>query len=229
METCIDRIVIYAQQTADWLHQWIVSNFLSGAVGDWSLTAATSFILIAAAEIGDKSQLVCMTLAARHRGLPVLLGASAALACLNLAAVVFGATVAAWIPELAVAVAVAVLFAVFGIQALLSSAEEEETVTEKSNHGIFLTAFLMILVAEFGDKTQIAVAGLSTTAIPAAVWVGATLALISTCALGVWAGRALLQQIPLPFLHKTGGIIFLILAALSGYHAVTLWSEQGLA
>ncbi|MDZ4154025.1 MAG: TMEM165/GDT1 family protein, partial [Methylicorpusculum sp.] len=40
-----------------------------------SLTGLTSFTLIAAAEIGDKSQLVCMTLAARHRSFPIIFGA----------------------------------------------------------------------------------------------------------------------------------------------------------
>ncbi len=54
------------------------SNFLQ-----YAATSSTSFALIMAAEIGDKSQLVCMTLAARHRALPVLLGASAAFAFLN--------------------------------------------------------------------------------------------------------------------------------------------------
>ncbi|HCZ17145.1 MAG TPA: UPF0016 domain-containing protein, partial [Candidatus Accumulibacter sp.] len=42
----------------------------AGDVFEWSATAATSFALIAAAEIGDKSQLVCMTLASRHRPMP---------------------------------------------------------------------------------------------------------------------------------------------------------------
>jgi hypothetical protein len=36
----------------------------------WLSSAGATFLLIALAEIGDKSQLVCMTLAARHRGLP---------------------------------------------------------------------------------------------------------------------------------------------------------------
>ena len=48
-----------------------------------SATASTSFILIAAAEIGDNSQLVCMTLTARRRAIPILLGAIASFAFLN--------------------------------------------------------------------------------------------------------------------------------------------------
>ena len=49
-------------------------------LAELSTTAGTSFILIAAAEIGDKSQLVCMTLASRHRAAPVLFGAITAFA-----------------------------------------------------------------------------------------------------------------------------------------------------
>ncbi|HNH24145.1 MAG TPA: TMEM165/GDT1 family protein, partial [Accumulibacter sp.] len=50
---------------------------------DVSTAALTSFALIAVAEIGDKSQLVCMTLASRHRPMPVMLGAVVAFAMLN--------------------------------------------------------------------------------------------------------------------------------------------------
>ena len=70
--------------------------------GGWLSSAGTTFLLIALAEFGDKSQLVCMTLAARHRGLPVVLGAIAAFAVLNLLAVVFGAAIAAWLPVIPV-------------------------------------------------------------------------------------------------------------------------------
>lgn len=61
----------------------------------WLSPLGSTFILIALAEIGDKSQLVCMTLAARHRGVPVVLGAALAFALLNLLAVLFGAGMAA--------------------------------------------------------------------------------------------------------------------------------------
>ena len=56
---------------------------------------------------------------------------------------------------------------------------------EKSGHSIFLVTFLLILVAEFGDKTQIAVAGLASSLSPLYVWLGATIALILVSALGV--------------------------------------------
>lgn len=184
----------------------------------WGTVTASSFGLIGAAEIGDKSQLVCMTLAARHRGLPVVLGASAAFALLNLAAVLFGAALARWVPETVVGATVAVLFAGFGLRALFAQEEDEDAgLKEKSGHGVFVTAFLLIFVAEFGDKTQLAVAGMSAALPPAPVWLGGTLALAMTSVLGVWAGRALLSRIPLHSLHRFSGVLFLGFAAYAAW------------
>ncbi len=59
----------------------------------------------------------------------------------------------------------------------------------------------MITLAEFGDKTQIAVAGLASTADAVAVWLGATLALAVTSGIGVLAGRTILQRFPIILLH----------------------------
>lgn len=99
----------------------------------------STFALVALAEVGDKSQLVCMTLAARYRHWPVILGAAAAFMLLNLLAVLFGAGVAAWIPERIMAGLVAVLFGGFGIHALLSRAEDEnEAVVERPGMAYFL-------------------------------------------------------------------------------------------
>lgn len=184
--------------------------------GAWLSSAGATFLLIALAEIGDKSQLVCMTLAARHRGLPVVLGAVAAFAFLNLLAVLFGAAIAAWLPEWVVTAAVAVLFGFFGISALRFEEEDgDEEIEEKPGHGIFATTFLMIFLAEFGDKTQIAVAGLGSTADAMATWVGATLALACTSILGVVAGRRWLNHLPLHWIHRISGVFFLLLALLA--------------
>lgn len=194
--------------------------FTAGNIAELFTTSTTSFALIAAAEIGDKSQLVCMTLAARHKATPVLLGAIAAFVLLNTLAVVFGVAIANWLPSYIVAASVAVLFAVFGVHALRLEEEDDDTeVKEKSGHGIFLTTFLLITLAEFGDKTQLAVVALSSTAVPAAVWLGSTAALAFTSALGIVAGRTVLQKIPLTLLHKISGGIFLLLAGFAGYRA----------
>lgn len=181
----------------------------------------SSFTLIAIAEIGDKSQLVCMTLAARHRHLPVLLGATVAFIILNALAVLFGAGVAAWLPERLVAGIVAVLFGMFGIYALLNTDDgEAEGVVEKSGHGVFFTTLLLILVAEFGDKTQIAVAGLASSMQPLPVWAGATTALVAISALGIWAGHTLLRRLPLRWLYRISGGVFLAFAIIAAWHAL---------
>lgn len=190
-------------------------NLLTADAAAWLSSAGATYLLIALAEFGDKSQLVCMTLAARHRGLPVVLGAIAAFAVLNLLAVLFGAAVAAWLPEWLVTAAVAALFAWFGIAALRFEEDDDEDIEEKPGHGVFATTFLMIFLAEFGDKTQIAIAGLGSTADAAATWVGGTLALATTSLLGVYAGRRLLNRLPLHWIHRVSGVFFLLLALLA--------------
>lgn len=181
----------------------------------------STFTLISLAEIGDKSQLVCMTLAARHRHWPVILGATAAFLILNALAVLFGASVATWVPERLTAGIVAVLFCAFGIHALRNQDDGEmEEVVERSGHSIFFTAFLLILAAEFGDKTQLAVAGLASSFPPLPVYLGATAALVMISALGVWAGRTVLQRLPPSWLHRVSGVVFLLFALLAAWRAL---------
>ena len=185
-------------------------NFLS--------TTGSSYALIFAAEIGDNSQLVCMALAARYRAWPVMAGSMLAFIILNSLAVIFGVAIASFIPDVLLSAIVALLFLVFGIHALrIQDEPEDENVDISTNKNILLATLLLIIVAEFGDKTQLAVVALSSTSPPLAVWTGSTLALITTSALGVWAGRTLLQRIPISLLHRISGIIFIILALFAAY------------
>lgn len=186
------------------------------ASAGWLSLTGISFLLIALAEFGDKSQLVCMTLASRHRALPVALGAIAAFAVLNLLAVMFGAAVSAWLPAWVVTLAVGLLFAVFGIAALrFNQEEDDEKIIEQAGKSIFATTFLMIFLAEFGDKTQIAVAGLGSTGTGLPVWLGSTLALSTTSLLGIYAGQRFVGRLPLKWIHRVSGVLFLILAMLA--------------
>lgn len=183
-------------------------------------TILSTFGLVFLAEIGDKSQLVCMTLAARYRYLPVLLGSITAFLILNTLAVLFGVGLATWIPDFVLAMLVAVLFAIFGIKSLRSiEGKDDCEAMEKPVHSIFIATFLMLFLAEMGDKTQLAVAGLAATMSPLAVWTGATLALILTSALGVMLGASLLRRIPVQRLHRISGIFFLVIAAFAAFKA----------
>lgn len=186
------------------------------AAAAWLTPAATSFGLVLLAELGDKSQIVCMTLAARHPHWPVLSGAVVAFVILNSLAVVFGVGIARWIPADAIAVAVAALFAAFGIKALRDAGEDgDEDLVERGARGVFLTTLTVIILAEMGDKTQLAVAGMASSLPAWPVWSGATLALTLTSALAVLVGCRLLKLLPLRRLHQASGVLFLILAALA--------------
>jgi putative Ca2+/H+ antiporter (TMEM165/GDT1 family) len=134
---------------------------------------------------------------------------------------VFGAAIANALPPYVVAGSVALLFAWFGVQSWLNASEVEDDsdIQEKSGHNVFFTTFLLITLAELGDKTQLAVVALSSTTLPLAVWLGATLALVSTSALGVWVGRTWLRKLPLTLLHRCSGSFFLLLASFAGYQA----------
>ena len=190
-------------------------------LASWSAVGITTFGLILLAELGDKSQLVCMTLAARYRYAPVLAGAIAAFLVLNTLAVLFGAGLAQWLPERVLAGIVALLFGAYGVIALRNSrAEEDQAVPEKGGHSIFASTFVLLVFAEMGDKTQIAVAAMAGTWPPVPVWAGATLALIATSALGSLVGCKLLRLMPIYRLHQASGLFFLVLAFLAGYRAL---------
>ena len=184
----------------------------------------STFMLVAFAEIGDKSQLVCMTLAARHRHWPVIGGVAVAFVLLNTLAVIFGAAASVLIPERVIAISVALLFGFFGLHILFNRDDEDpDDVTERSGHGIFFTSLLLIFVSEFGDKTQIAVAGLASSTRPLPVWIGATVALLTVSAAGVWAGRTLLQRLPMQWLNYFSGTLFLIFAFVALVRAFQLF------
>jgi putative Ca2+/H+ antiporter (TMEM165/GDT1 family) len=184
----------------------------------------TALALVMGAEFGDKSQLVCMSLASRYRPLPVLLGASAAFALLNAVAVVFGAGLDRWLPDWLLAALVAALFCLFGIRVWRAAATlEGEDARPAPRGGVFVSTFALIFLAEFGDKTQLTVAGLASTTGPWPVWLGATAALVLTSLIGVIAGRTLLQRLPFGWIHRLSAVLFFGFALYAGYEAVVAW------
>ena len=189
---------------------------MDNAFATFPVALFSSFTLIGLAEIGDKSQLVCMALAARYRPWPVLLGAIVAFAVLNIIAVVFGAAAAHWLPDRVVLAVVGILFLLFGVHALRHSMDHAGDISEvRGSRSLFISTLLLITLAEFGDKTQIAVAGMGSTSNPFAVWLGATLALAVTSGLGVLAGRTVMQHISISLLHRIAGGLFILLALLA--------------
>jgi putative Ca2+/H+ antiporter (TMEM165/GDT1 family) len=106
------------------MDNFYIQSFLSllttGNIREISTTTATSFALIAAAEIGDKSQLVCMTLALGVGPYRLCLVLIAAFAFLNTLAVIFGVAIASWLPNYIVAATVSFIVCRFDIHSLMS-------------------------------------------------------------------------------------------------------------
>jgi putative Ca2+/H+ antiporter (TMEM165/GDT1 family) len=174
-------------------------------------TLLSAFAVLFLAELGDKTQLIAMSLAHRHRPAPVLAGILAAFAVLNLLAVVVGAALYELVPERAVLITAGVLFLGFGWHLWRAGAEEEEAAadTARSGWGVALASFGLIFVAEMGDKTQIAlVAMAAATGRPVATLIGATAALWAVSILGVAVGATLLRRLPALWVHRGAALLF---------------------
>ena len=93
-----------------------------------------------------------------------------------------------------------------------SKLEKKENNIEKSFLSIFITTFTTIFIAELGDKTQIATLMLSAeSGRPIVVFLGSSLALISSSIVGVLIGKWVSKQIsPSKFALFTGALMILI-------------------
>jgi len=187
------------------------------------VTIASSFSLLFLAEMGDKSQLIAMTLSCRYRPAPVIVGVLGAFLLLNLLAVGVGAALFEWLPQRPLLLAAAVLFIVFAIRSW-RDAEDVEALggaTERIAQGALVTSFLMIFVAELGDKTQLAMLGLAAgSGAPWSVFAGGTLALWVVSLLGILVGARLLRRIPPRWLHRGAAVLFLLFGLLALWQAL---------
>ena len=93
-----------------------------------------------------------------------------------------------------------------------SDIENEKIISEKGFYSIFVTTFSTIFIAELGDKTQIATLMLSAeSGKPLIVFLGSSLALISSSVVGVLIGKWLSNKIsPNKFALSTGFLMILI-------------------
>ena len=93
-----------------------------------------------------------------------------------------------------------------------SKLDKKENNTEKNFLSIFITTFTTIFIAELGDKTQIATLMLSAeSGKPIIVFLGSSLALISSSVVGVLIGKWLSEKIsPSKFALFTGALMIII-------------------
>ncbi len=184
----------------------------------------STFGIIFLAELGDKTQLTAMALATRYPWKRVFIGLAGAFALLNLAAVLLGSLLFTVLPLFWIKVASAMLFLFFGVTTLrakeFDEAEEQQEESQFRARGPVATSFIMIMLAEIGDKTQLVTASLAAQhASPVAVFAASTLALWSVSLIGIFAGRQLVRLISLATLHKIAGCLFLVFGAAVLYQA----------
>jgi putative Ca2+/H+ antiporter (TMEM165/GDT1 family) len=179
-------------------------------------TIVSSFTLLFLAEMGDKTQLMAMTLAHRYRLAPVIVGTFLAFALLNLLAVLVGEGLSRYVPRDLVLLAAGGLFLLFAYRSWRDGDEAGDDLGADDQRQVWLTSFMLIFLAELGDKTQLAMVALAAqSAGPWSVFVGGTLALWSVSLLGMVMGRTLLRRMPAMWVHRAAAVLFLIFGALA--------------
>ena len=180
-----------------------------------------AFAVVFLAELGDKTQLVALTLAGRYPALKVLAALGAAIAVLQTLSVTAGAVVSETVPDRAIAVGAGVLFLGFAVWTWRSVDEDDDQGDEGSSGagtaGLLSVAGAFFL-AELGDKTMLTTAGLAADRGVVPVWVGSFAAMLAATALAVVAGKALTTKVPPRTLRRIGAVAFAVVgvATLAG-------------
>lgn len=197
----------------------------------WAAFGA-SFTAITLAELGDKTFFMALILAARHRARDVFVGAFSALAAVTFLSLVLGYGLKELLPRALVPWLAAALFLGFGLKLLWDAqgmaadeAREEErdaeaTINKVEGEGrpvctsaaVIWEAFMLVFLAELGDRTQFTTIFLATA--PAFTFAGllaGTLAghgLVTGLAVGAgkWIGGRLSEQ----WLYRLSGGLFLV-------------------
>jgi putative Ca2+/H+ antiporter (TMEM165/GDT1 family) len=186
---------------------------------------AVVFGVVFLAELPDKTALAGLVLGTRYRASYVFAGVAAAFA-LHVALAVAAGSVLTLLPQQIVHALTGVLF-LGGAAVLLmqkGAADGDEEVRRPENQSFWKVAgagFMLILVAEFGDLTQIMTANLAARYDdPLSVGLGAVLALWAVAGLGIVGGRALMKRVPLELITKVAAVLMLGLGVWSLWEAV---------
>jgi Ca2+/H+ antiporter, TMEM165/GDT1 family len=190
--------------------------------------AATAFGLIFVGELPDKTAVASLVLGSRYRAAPVLLGVCTAFLIHVIVAATLGGLIGQ-LPHRPIEGVTAALFLVGAVLLFRSNPdearEEGEANADKIAAGgdkrVALASFGVVLVAEFGDLTQILTAGLAARYHSAlSVGVGALLALWTVSAIAVFAGRSLLRVVPLRRVQQLAAVVLAVLAIISAVSAI---------
>lgn len=185
--------------------------------------AAVVFGVVFLAELPDKTALAGLMLGTRYRASYVFAGVAAAFA-LHVGIAIAAGSVLGLLPHRLLQTVVGVLFLGGAAMLLLKKDEDEEEISKPADQSFWKVAgagFTLILVAEFGDLTQIMTANLAARYDdPLSVGVGAVLALWAVAGLGILGGRTLMKYVPLRLITKVAALVMLALGGFSLYEAV---------
>jgi putative Ca2+/H+ antiporter (TMEM165/GDT1 family) len=196
------------------------------------LTAFTAgLVLITISELGDKTFFIAVILSMQHPRRVVFAGVTAALAVMTILSVIFGQLLSALTQgsKTYVHYAEIVLFIAFGLKLLydaskMSVASDTEVIEEakeavekakldsqqKTLWSILLESFVLTLIAEWGDRTQIATIALAASHNPIGITVGAILGHAICAAIAVIGGRLIAGKISERQITFIGGLLFII-------------------
>jgi putative Ca2+/H+ antiporter (TMEM165/GDT1 family) len=184
-----------------------------------------SITTISVAEIGDRTQLLSLLLAARYRRpWPIIAG----IFCATLANHAVAGALGVWFGSLlkprTLEMVVAVSMIAMAIWTLKPD-KLDETSGAGGAMGAFLTTLTSFFVAEIGDKTQIATLALAA-AYPSllAVVAGTTAGMMIANVPVVFLGKAFADRLPLKAIHYGAAALFAILGCL--FLARALWMSQ---
>ena len=169
--------------------------------------------VVALAEIGDKTQLLTLVLAARHRKpWPIVAGIFVATLVNHAIAGAVGAWLTRYVGEQAMRWILALSFIAMAAWMLVPDKLDEDVGASRNGGGVFLSTALLFFVVEIGDKTQVATVALAARFDSlAAVVLGTTIGMMLANAPVAFMGDKLAKRLPVKIVHRVAAAIFLAL------------------
>ena len=175
----------------------------------------TSTVVVALAEMGDKTQLLSFVLAAKlKQKVPIVLGILVATLANHFLAGYVGVWLASLVSEQTLKWIVALSFFVFAVWALKPDKLEENH--KLRGTGVFLTTLVAFFLVEMGDKTQLATVALAARYDSLVeVVLGTTLGMMLANIPAVWMGEALASRVNMKVMHSVAAGLFVLLGILA--------------